>query len=447
MLGEAGADVSNLERVKIPSHLVEQALSTTPKSISLYTRDGEIAFVLNGMTGSHFGGTVDCPDYLDPNTHQSRSCYVEDIADTSRLIDGLPNIEWLFTTGSFTTLPGAIADKTAFLQVILNSSKPVGSSLNHVSSLREILQVCSMIAGGDKELRDKPFFIGSSDAISPLVLGKDCLEKDLLCAEKGIPNMIFSMPMAGATAAATLPAALVIANAESLSQLVIAQLKNPGTPVIFGSVLTIMDMKTTIPSYGCPELSFLHAALTEMSRYYKLPMLGTAGCTDADVIGAQSGVEATYQILMTMFSGADLIHDVGMMYHAKMQSPELTVLVDEIISMVKVSMSGFEINDETLPLNLIECVGPGGSYISESHTLKHFRRFWVPTLFDRSFAKHEGKKNCEQVLTEKTLKIMETHQPKPLNEDLVKELLAVEASWFKQLGLEHKYPPRPQRYK
>ncbi len=442
ILGEAGADVSNPQRVKIPSYLVEQALRTAPKTITLYTREGEPAMVLDGMSGSHFGGYADCPEYLDPYTRQRRLCYVEDIADTTRVVDALPNIEWLYTSGAHSTLPGAIADKVSLLQAVLNSSKPVASCLNGVSSLREVLKVCSMVAGGEKELQSKPFFIGSSEPVSPLTQGKDAMEKSLLCAEKGIPNFVYSMPMAGATTPATLPGVLAIASAECLSQLVVLQLKKPGAPVIFGSMPNIMDMKTTIYPYGAPELSFLIAALTEVSHYYKLPMFGTAGCTDADIIGAQAEIEITYQILVTALSGADLVHDAGLAYHARLVSPELIVLTDEVVGMVKVIMSGLEINDETLSLDLIERVGPRGDYLSQAHTLKHFRKFWVPTVFDRSLVKGEGVKNCEELVNEKTLKIMKTYKPKPLPEDLVKELKEVEGTWFAQIGLEHVYPKR-----
>lgn len=115
--------------------------------------------------------------------------------------------------------------------------------------------------------------------------------------------------------------------------------------------------------------------MTELSHYYKLPFFGTAGEADADTIGAQAVAEITYQILMSALSGADFVHGIGEMYQGRMASPEFAVLGSEIIDMVKVSMQGIEINEETLPLDLIERVGPGGTYISERHTLKHFRKF------------------------------------------------------------------------
>ena len=446
LLDGAGADVSNPSRVKIPSYLVEQAIRTAPRTITLYTRDGEPAIVLNGMTGSHFGSAPDPRRIRDPYTGEVRTCYVEDIADLSRLIDALPNIEWTYTAASNLTLPVAtgidISDRVTLLQFVLNSSKPIIVEITNVEALRELIDCCAIIAGGEEQLRKKPFFGGSCEPVSPLVQGKDALEKSLLCAEKGLPVVVYSMPMAGATTPATFAGCLAVANAEVLSQLVALQLKNPGSPVIYGSITDIMEMKTTIFPYGAPEMSFMVAALTELCHYYKLPMFGTAGCTDAYNIGVQAGAELTYQILMTSLSGADLVHDVGILYHGLAGSAEVMVLCDELIDMVNVSMGGIKVNDETVPLDLIERVGPRGNYISEKHTLKHFRRYWAPRIFDRSAVKDENAKDCEELLKERTIKLLETHQPKPLPEDMLKELKKMEAGWLKRVGLKE-YPKKP----
>ncbi len=444
ILGDAGADVSNPNRVKIPSYLVEQALGAAPKTITLYTREGESAMVLNGMTGSHFGAGPDPRMLQDPYTGEIRKCYVEDIADISRLIDALPNIEWALSGAANLTLPVTadnISDRVGVLQFILNSSKPIVGENNNVSSLRETIAFCSIVAGGEEQLRKKPFFVSSSEPVSPLVQGKDAMEKSLLCAEKGIPNIVYGMQMAGATTPATFAGCLAIANAEVLSQLVVLQLKKPGAPVIFGSMPSIMDMKTTIYSYGAPEKALMVGALTELCHYYKLPMYGTAGCTDAAIMGIQASVESTYQILISALTGADLVHNVGTTYHGGWRSLELIVLVDEIIDMVKVLMGGIEISNETLPLDLIERVGPRANYLSEGHTLKHFRKFWVPRIFDRSAVRTEGAKDCEELLKERTIEILRTHKPKPLPEDVVKELKKMEKTWLDRVGLKE-YPKR-----
>jgi len=446
LLSGAGADVSNPNRVKIPSYLVEDAIRKAPKMITFYTRDGAPAFVLNGMTGSHFGSWPDARTLLDLHTGKYRTTYIADIADASRLIDALPNIEWTYTGSANDTLPVKagldISDRVTLALFVQNSTKPIISEITNVAALKEIIEFCSIIAGSEENLRRKPFWGGSCEPVSPLVEGKDAMEKSLLCAEKGLPVVVYSMPMAGATTPATWPAILAISTAEVLSQLVVLQLKRPGAPVIFGSIPNIMEMKTTIFPYGAPELTLLVAALTEISHYYKLPMFGTAGCTDAYTVDAQAGAEITYQVLLTLLSGADLVHDVGIIYHASGMSAELIVFIDEIIEMAKVVMRGIEINEDTLPLDLIEKVGPRGTYISEKHTLKHFRNFWVPTIFDRSATKTPDAKSCAELLKEKTINILKTHQSKPLPDDIVKELKKYEAMWLKRIGLK-KYPKRP----
>ena len=442
ILSDAGADVSNPSRVKIPSYIVKQALKTAPKTVTLYSRQGEPAIVLDGQSGSHFGGVPDCPEYLDPYTGNRRKCYVEDIADMARLFDALPNLEFMSTSSAHNTLPGVLPEKISVLQVLINSSKPFICNNSNVSSLKETLDLCSLVAGGEKQLRKKPFFGILSEPVSPLIQGKDALEKSLLCIEKGIPVIVQSMPMAGATTPATWPGCLAVTSAETLSQLVVLQLKKPGTPVIFGGVPSVMDMKTMIFAQGAPELGLLVAALTELSHFYKLPMYGTAGFTDAAVVGAQVAAEAMYEIVISALSGQDLVHNIAVGGCLKMISPEMAVLGNELVDMVKILMRGVEINDETLPLTLIDRLGPGSNYVAESHTLKHFRKFWVPTIFDRSFIKTEDTKHCEQLLKEKTIEILKTHHPKPVSDEVLKEVKKVEANWLEREGLKE-YPKKP----
>lgn len=444
LLADAGADVSDPNRVKIPSYLVEKTLRTALKTITIYSRDGEPAFVLNRGAGVHFGAIVDQPQMLDPYTRKKRQYYIEDIGAVARLCDALPNIDRVFTSLNNPTIPTVIADKVSLLQAILNTSKPVGSQINDVASLREMIDLCAMVAGGEEQLRKKPFFMGSCEPVSPLIQGKEAMEKSLLCAEKGVPIFVYPMPMAGATVPATLPGAVVISNAEVLSHLVVLQLKNPGAPVIIGSIPSIMDMKTMIFAFGAPELSVMVTALTELAHYYQLPIQGAMG-TDADVMGTQATAEIVYQIFTFALCGVDLVHNAGLMSKAEIVSPELIVLTDEIIDMVRVFLRGLEINDETLPLDLMVRLGPRATYLTESHTRKHFREFWMPKIFDRSFMRQEDSQNCEELLNQRTIKILETHQPKPLPEDLVRELKKMEKTWFERVGLKHEYPKRESR--
>ncbi len=445
LLKDAGASVSEGRRVRIPESIVEKALRTAPKQVTLYTRNGE-PYIYLDRTRTYFGAIPDCPDVLDPHSRTRRPCYAKDTASLVRLIDYLPNITWVLTAGWAKGVPGEISDKVSLVQTILNTSKPLGCCINNASNLKSMLDVCSIVAGSLEDLKARPFFYSTVEPVTPLVHGRDALEKSLLCSEMGIPNVIYSMPMAGATSPATFAGTLAMANAEILSHLVVVQLKNPGAPVIYGAMPNIMDMTTSIYPYGTPELNLLNACLTELSHYHELPMWGTAGCTDAKVIGAQAGAELMFQCLASTLSGADFVHDTGLMDHATMISPELIVLMDEIIDMVRIFIGGIEISDQTLALDLIDSVGPGGSYIAEDHTLEHFRSFWVPRVLDRTRLTPDihvkSGKHCEDLLNEKTRKILDTHIPEPLSDEVVREIKKVERSWFSELGLGYEYPTK-----
>ena len=190
------------------------------------------------------------------------------------------------------------------------------------------------------------------------------------------------------------------------------------------------------------------AAMCEFSHlYYGLPFYGTGGVTDAERVGVQAGLELMFECMTTALSGADFVHDTGLCGFCTMLSPELMVLHDEIIGMVKVFMEGVNINDETLALDLIDRVGPGRGYLAEKHTREHFRRFWVPKFLDRTAlppGQTESADPCEERLNRRTREIMETHQPEPLAEDMEREIRKVEESWFKELGLKYEYQKRAE---
>jgi trimethylamine---corrinoid protein Co-methyltransferase len=445
LLDGAGADISDPNRVKMPSHLVEQAVRSAPKNVILYTRDGDPYVRLNGNR-TYFGATPDMREILDPKTRTSRNIMIKDIAAISRLIDASPNMSWIYTTGwggYHEGIPGSLADRMAFSIAMRNTPKPVGACIQSVSNLKDMIDCAAIVVGGHKQLKRKPYFWAAVEPISPLVQCKDAVEKTMLCAEYGVPCVGYSMLMGGASAPASFAAILALANAETLSLLVIHQLKNAGSPYIYGAIPNTMDMKTSIFTYGAPEMSLLVAALTEMSHYYELPMWGTAGCTDAKGVGLQAGLEVMQQCMMTALSGANFIHDVGLIANGMQVSPELITLTDEVIDMVKIVMNGIEVTDESLTLDLIEKIGPGGNFLGDPHTFKNFRKFWQPTILDRTQVKQGAKTedivNCEDMLRQKTIDIMENHEPIPIAEDVMKEVRSFEKSWFEKLDIKYEY--------
>jgi len=224
-----------------------------------------------------------------------------------------------------------------------------------------------------------------SEPISPLLYYDPAVEKIIFCAENGIPLINFPAPQSGSTAPATFAGELVQGSAESLSGLVLAQLVKPGAPFIYGAFATVMGMKTTVYSYGAPEMSIMTGAMAQMAQFYKLPFFGTAGASDAKFPDAQAAAEVAFSCLSSALIGANLVHDAGSwLDHGSLASPALLVMVNEILFMVNQYMKGLPVNEETLALDRIDKVGPGGHFLYEDHTMENFKKIWYSDLFDRS---------------------------------------------------------------
>lgn len=429
ILHGAGARVEG-NRVHIPAWLVEDAIRTAPSRVVLGKRSGERSVYLEGDK-VWFGPSVDCIDYLDPVSGERSRFTSDHCRITSTVADALPNYTWVMTIGMADDVPADIADRVIAKQVFTHTEKPLVFCCKDADSVRDIYEMALLITGGEEQFRQAPTIVHYSEPISPLLYYDPAVEKILFCAEKGIPLINFPAPQGGSTAPATFAGEIVQGSAESLSGLVLAQLVRPGAPFVYGAFATVMDMKTTIFSYGAAEMNLMVAALAQMAQHYRLPFFGTAGCSDAKFPDAQAAAEAAFSCLSSALSGANLVHDSGWLDHGSVASPGYMVLVHEVLHMVNQYMGGIPVNDETLAVELMDWVGPGGHYLHENHTLKHFRNVWYSKLFDRSiYAQwlNQGAKRFEERLCEQTQKAME-HTPAPLSPDIVRELERMAQSW------------------
>ena len=437
LLDGAGAYLVGKDRVKIPSCLVEEALRTVPKRIVFSNRAGDRVMFLEDHK-FYYGPNSDAPDYLDPFTRARRACTVKDAAAVATVCDYLPNMDFILEAGIPSDADPRCVGPAVFKQLVTHTEKVIGVCLaGSAKILRVVLDMAAVVAGGYDNLRRNCFLWWYAEPISPLHHCVEGVEKLLICAQESIPLVYTPMPMAGSSAPASMAGVLAQLNAEVLSGLVIHQLKNKGAPFIYGGIPSMMDMKTTVVSYGAPEMDLMSAAMTDMAHYYKLPVFSTAGCSDAKDIDQQFAVEATLSCLMTALSGANLIHDVGLMDAATVISPEAVVLVDEILGMVKRIMGGVPVDEETLAIDVIREVGPAGHYLDHEHTLRHFKEMWYPRLFDRTRYKvwsTGSRLSLAEKINEKTKKILETHKAPLLPNDVLKELDALEEKWKKEKG-------------
>jgi trimethylamine---corrinoid protein Co-methyltransferase len=255
--------------------------------------------------------------------------------------------------------------------------------------------------GGAEAFKRSPNYGVYGQFVSPFQHEIMATDRLVFCADNFVPIIYVPTIMMGASGPVTLAGAIAVANAECLAGLVMHQLRSPGAPFIYGACVSPLDMRTTVFSYGAPEWRVADAVLSQLSQRYNLPIFGTAGATDAGAIDAQSGAEWAYSLLLCALAGTNLIHDVGYMASGMTGSLEALVVCDEIIGMVKSTVNGFDISDDTLVLDLVNKVGPGGHFMGEDHTLEHFRNaIWYPTVFDRN-RHEEGQARVEPTLIDR----------------------------------------------
>jgi len=430
LLSQGGANVKE-DRVHIPAVMVEAAIHQAPSQFVLGKRDGETAINLQESL-SWYGAGLDCVDYLDPVTDERSKFTSEYCRVTATIANMLSNYDWCMTLGFASDVKPNLAERMAARQALVYCNKPLFFCCSDMNSLESIYEMGCLIAGSEKNFRSAPPIATLSSAISPLWYDDNTVEKIIFCAKLGIPQAFYSGLQAGATSPATFAGTIVQGSAESLGGLVIAQLVQPGAPAIYGALNTIMDMATAVFSYGAVEMNLMAAAMAQMARYYQMPFFGTAGCSDAKSDDDQQAViEATFSCLSASLSGANLVHDLGLLDHSALISPNYLVLVNEILSMVKSYMRGIVVNDETMALDVINCVGPAGNYLEEDHTIRNFREVWYSKLFDRTtydaWQKQGAQKMADRV-RRKTRDLMDTDPDLPPAE-VIREMDRLAAYW------------------
>ena len=425
LLRKAGACVKDDKRVFIPSGLVESAIRSAPSRVTIYNRNGKPAMYLEGRN-VYYGTGSDCPHLLDSLTGERRGFLSRDVEDAVRLVDALPNIDFTMSNGLAPDFPAELQYQYKYAIMIRNSTKPQVITAADKTSLNDIVDIAAAVVGGRKELSRKPIFVLYDEPTSPLVHISEAMEKLMFMAEHNLPTNYSPGIMAGGTSPVTMAGAIAQANAEILAGLVIHQLTNSGAPFIFGAGMSPMDMQSMQPTYSAPEAMMTQAGLCQIGRcLYELPTWGFGGCSASKQADEQAVNEAATYIMMAGWAGTNLVHDVGYLEFGLTYSFDLLVMCDEFIGQARRMMEGIPVDRESLAVESIKRVGPGGHFLSDDHTLDHFRENWQPDLTDRrTFEdwKALGAKSMGQLAREKVKKIKESHQPEVLPADVEKKI-------------------------
>jgi trimethylamine--corrinoid protein Co-methyltransferase len=422
-----GASITDGNLVRIPPCLIEWAVRTAPKNVTLYDRQGRRALWLGGHR-SYFGVGSDCSFIYDLRTGQRRRAVLADVSAGVRLVDALPNMDFAMSMFLPEDAPLATYEAHQMAAMLRATGKPIVFVGTALASTVYAIELAAVVAGGLEALARRPLVVNYVNPATPFQHNAEAVQRLLYAAERGIPTIYSPPGSRGVNAPMTQAGAMAVGNAGQLAGLVLSQLKREGSPFIrSGAGGGGLDMRTMVSSYAAPDGGPFG---WELAHRYGLPIFGTAGCSDAKVFDAQAATEAALSLLGNTLGGANLIHDIGYLDCATTGSLELVAYCDELIGWIRHYLRPVEITEETLALDLIEQIGPDGSFLETEHTLRHCRENFAADLADRRNYVNwaaDGATTLQERATRKVASILEKHRPDPLPPDIVAALGAIVA--------------------
>ena len=410
--------------VKVPGHIIEEALVLAPPVYNLAARDPSQDLPLDG---NHvFVGTDGCGvEVIDPFTNERRRSNLKDVADIARVADFLEEVAFHWVPISAQDFPPQSRSLHEVRAIWENSTKHVQTESIYTEREAEAaIEMAELIAGGKEALRKRPVLSIMQCSASPLGHDGGSLDAALAGAKAGIPVGFMTMAACLTTGPATMAGNLVVGNAEVISGTALIELAYPGAPVFYAAAQTASDLRTGAYTGGGPEDFLFGAATNILSDYYHIPLSMGSFATGAKQPNWQAGIENSMYTFMASVVMSDMLLGVGLLHGSRIWSYAQMLMDCEIFSMIHKVMQGIVVDDETLALGAIQATGPGGNFLTQKHTLKHMRDLWVPQFMDRrpySIWEEKGD-NAEDWARGKAQQILKSHYPEPLDPKLSREL-------------------------
>ena len=411
------------QKVFLTEDQVMKAIAQAPAQFTIHARNSERDVRIGD------GVPVLAPGYGAPFIVDldvgKRPATMDDYHKLAKLAHALPNQD---LSGHLMAEPADMPPKTVRSQMlhahIVHSDKPFIGSTAGAAGARHTMELASILFG---RVGERPVTIGLINSLSPLGYGSEMLEALLVYAHHRQPVIVAALSMAGSTGPITLAGVLVQQNAELLAGITLTQLINPGTPVVYGSASTNLDMRTGGLVIGSPEFSMLTGAHADLCRYYGLPSRSGGALTDSHSPDVQAGYESMFSLMTTLNSGIDIVlHAAGILSSFLSFSYEKFVLDDEICGLVRHWLQRFPVDEETLAFPIIAQVGPGGNYLMEMHTLGRCRtEFWQPAVSSRDGIESwmaAGRPDATHRARQRWQKLVAEHQDPPLDPTITRQL-------------------------
>ncbi|SLN43215.1 Trimethylamine methyltransferase (MTTB) [Falsiruegeria litorea R37] len=428
----AGCTLGDDGRIRFPRALVEDMLTKANRDVVLYSRDGKTDLDLSGAK-VHYGTAGAAVSMVDANGRNYRDSTVQDLHDAARICQHLDNIHFVQRPMVCRDIPdNREMDLNTIYACTSGTFKHIGTSFTEPSYVKPALEMLHMIAGGEDKWRARPFMSNSNCfVVPPMKFATEACEVMEECIKGGMPVLLLSAGMAGATAPSTVAGAIVQATAECLAGLVYVNAVKPGHPAIMGTWPFGLDLRTGAMTVGSGEQALLSAGCAQMHRFYDLPGGAAAGAADSKLPDMQAGWEQMCSAVMTGLSGLNMVYEAAGM-HASLLGfcHESLILSDDLLGQALRCVRGIEVTDETLAVDQIAevCLGGTGHYLGTDATLSRMQQDFVyPTLGDRTSPKEWAeldKPDLVEKATAKKLQILAERSPANFSPDLDQSIRA-----------------------
>jgi trimethylamine--corrinoid protein Co-methyltransferase len=439
MLAAAGADVCReTQIVKLPEKLVLESLEQAGKRFVIYGRD-RTQRAQFGFGRRNYNSIAGEALWLDDNLER-RYATLDDVRTASRLADALPRINIVGAMSDPHELPPAYRCVFVAAEQLKNTTKPITFWFHDRASARFLMELFAIVSGGEEEASRYPLAYPFLEPISPLRFPQKGIDLLFETCRFNLPVPIGPMAQTGATAPATLAGTMAQENAEILAGICLIQQIRPGTPICYGGIPHVFDMRTTQLVFAGPEQALLAVGMTQLGKSYGLPVYINVGLTDSKIPDAQAGLEAGVTLACGAMAGADIFGHLGICGVDQASSLTMLVMQHEIIGYVESLLRDVEISDEKLGLQTIQDAIEAGSFLAEEHTLRHFRsELWFPQLLDRRFFQSwadDGKQDMAARCRAMKDRLLREHEPTPMSDDTLRAVDQLLADAKRHLAAE-----------
>ena len=416
LMSQNGAEIVDGNVVRIPTRLVEAAIESVPKrkDVTLFGRDPK-----HDVTFEKHEPALACMtmavNVIDPHTRQKRPATNDDLAALTRIADQLENIR---VNGGLVTpqeVPGDFNDWYTWATTIKNTTKHITGGMLGARCVQDAAKMGAIALGAQDLFRERPFISGWVLTLPPFAIDAESLEALMEMSRCKIPVMLSSGPILGTSSPVTIAGTIAQAHAEILACMVVAQLVNPGAPIVYTSFARGMDMKSGNVSMACPEFGILKVAMAQMGKSLDLPIRMPSMLRDSKMLDAQAGFE-TGMIGTVTGLMADLMDGMQLDMDLVVDFPDL-VFCDDCMAAIRRMAAKLVVDEDALAMEPMKAVGPGGNFLSQDHTFQHFRsELWMPNLLERrnwELWEQDGAMDIFKVAEGKTLEMLAA-DPEPL---------------------------------